>query len=113
PLSEPAALDGWRRDLDGRRPVRDRTARRDLGQHGRALARGLGRHHPRRHPPRRTLKMAKPKLTIPSDRLALYDALVAAHPEIERKGATMPYTSLNGHMFSFLSPAGAMALRLP
>jgi len=25
----------------------------------------------------------------------------------------MPYTSLNGHMFSFLSPDGKMGLRLP
>lgn len=25
----------------------------------------------------------------------------------------MPYTSLNGHMFSFLDKTGAMALRLP
>jgi hypothetical protein len=25
----------------------------------------------------------------------------------------MPYTSLNGHMFSFLTPEGALALRLP
>jgi hypothetical protein len=25
----------------------------------------------------------------------------------------MPYTSLNGHMFSFLTETGTMALRLP
>ena len=25
----------------------------------------------------------------------------------------MPYTSRNGHMFSFLDPTGSMALRLP
>ena len=31
---------------------------------------------------------------------------------VERKGATMPYTSRNGHMFSFLDPGGSMALRL-
>ena len=40
-----------------------------------------------------------------------YDALVAA-AALERKGATMPYTSLNGHMFSFLQPDGRLALRL-
>src|SRR5687768_16632268 len=32
---------------------------------------------------------------------------------MERKGAPMPYTSVNGHMFSFLTPTGTLALRLP
>ena len=45
--------------------------------------------------------------------LALYDSLVATNPEVERKGKTMPYTSRNGHMFSFLSKEGKLALRLP
>jgi hypothetical protein len=45
--------------------------------------------------------------------LRAYDALVATHPKLERKGATMPYTSMNGHMFSFLTPDGTLALRLP
>jgi len=49
----------------------------------------------------------------PPDRLAFYERLIATVPEIERKGATMPYTSRNGHMFSFLDPIGSMALRLP
>lgn len=44
--------------------------------------------------------------------LALYDKLVAEFPQVERKGATMPYTSLNGHMFSFLMKEGKLALRL-
>jgi hypothetical protein len=39
--------------------------------------------------------------------------LVAANPNVERKGATVPYTSLNGHMFSYLSKEGKLALRLP
>ena len=47
----------------------------------------------------------------PADRLALYEELVA-RTEIERKGDTMPYTSRNGHMFSFLDRTGSMALRL-
>ena len=34
--------------------------------------------------------------------LASYEALVATGPGVERKGKTMPYTSVNGHMFSFL-----------
>lgn len=51
---------------------------------------------------------------IPADKLALYDKLIATHPEIERKGAANPYTSLNGNMFSLLlGPSGVMALRLP
>ena len=54
------------------------------------------------------------KPNIPPDKLALYDKLIATHPEIERKGAANPYTSLNGHMFSLLlGPSGVMALRLP
>ncbi|MFT5265293.1 MAG: hypothetical protein ACI8YQ_004044 [Polaribacter sp.] len=42
----------------------------------------------------------------------LYDKLIAANPAIERKGKSMPYTSVNGHMFSFLSKEGTMGLRL-
>ena len=53
-----------------------------------------------------------PAPTIPADRLALYDRLVATLPGVERKGVTVPYTSINGHMFSFLTPAGSLALRL-
>ena len=45
--------------------------------------------------------------------LTLYEALVATNPEVKRKGKTMPYTSLNGHMFSFLTKEGQVALRLP
>jgi hypothetical protein len=45
--------------------------------------------------------------------LELYEKLVAANPNVERKGATVPYTSLNGHMFSYLSKEGKLALRLP
>ncbi len=45
--------------------------------------------------------------------LALYEKLVATNPKVERKGATMPYTSLNGHMFSLLTKEGWLALRLP
>ncbi len=59
--------------------------------------------------------MTSPKKPdIPADKLALYDKLIATHPEIERKGAANPYTSLNGNMFSLLlGPEGVMALRLP
>jgi len=54
-----------------------------------------------------------PKNGISEKALALYDELLATQPGIERKGASMPYTSIHGHMFSFLSPAGVLGLRLP
>jgi hypothetical protein len=57
--------------------------------------------------------MPKPTAAAPSEKLALYDKLVATNPAVERKGATMPYTSVNGHMFSFLAKDGGVALRLP
>jgi len=58
--------------------------------------------------------MAKPQPgNIPADKLELYDKLVATNPDVERKGASMPYTSRNGHMFSFLTKTGTLALRLP
>ena len=53
----------------------------------------------------------------PSDeyavKLSLYEKIVATIPSITRKGVTMPYTSHKGHMFSFLTADGRMALRLP
>ena len=45
--------------------------------------------------------------------LVLYEKVVDAMPDVERKGDTMPYTSLNGHMFSLLHNDGSVALRLP
>jgi hypothetical protein len=58
--------------------------------------------------------MSAPKKNdIPADKLDLYDKLVAANPMVERKGAANPYTSLNGHMFSYLNASGSLALRLP
>jgi TfoX/Sxy family transcriptional regulator of competence genes len=56
--------------------------------------------------------MARPLAKAGADRVALYDALLATNPEIERKGATMPYTSVNGNMFSLLTADGTLALRL-
>ena len=48
----------------------------------------------------------------PRDRLDLYEQLVATLPGVERKGRTLPYTSVNGHMVSFLTEGGSLALRL-
>ncbi len=55
--------------------------------------------------------MAK-KPPIPEDKLALYDKLVDAHPEIERQGKTMAFTAENGYMFSMMSKAGELGIRL-
>jgi TfoX/Sxy family transcriptional regulator of competence genes len=56
----------------------------------------------------------KKKSPIPAEKVALYEKLLATIPEIERKGADNPYTSINGNMFSLLhSPEGRLALRLP
>lgn len=49
---------------------------------------------------------------IPPENLAGYDRIIATIPGVERRGATMPYTSVNGNMSSFLTPTGGLALRL-
>jgi hypothetical protein len=53
------------------------------------------------------------KTEIPAEKLELYDRLIRERPHFERKGAALPYTSVNGHMFTFLSAAGSLGLRLP
>jgi hypothetical protein len=58
--------------------------------------------------------MSKKKATEHSPAtIALYDNLISTIPGIYRKGDTIPYTSLNGHMFSYLGKDGNFALRLP
>jgi hypothetical protein len=57
--------------------------------------------------------MAKAVCKVPAATLALYDTLLATNPCVKRKGAASAYTSLNGHMFSFMTEAGTLALRLP
>src|ERR1700734_1092399 len=53
------------------------------------------------------------KSAIPPEKLELYEKLIATNPKIERKGAVHPYTSLNGHMFTYLDQTGTMGIRLP
>jgi len=53
------------------------------------------------------------KSTIPAEKLELYEKLIAAHPEINRKGDVHPYTSINGHMFTYLDQTGTLGMRLP
>lgn len=45
------------------------------------------------------------------DRLTHYERLVATVPGLARKGAALPYTSVNGNMFSYLAD-GSLVLRL-
>ncbi len=53
------------------------------------------------------------KYSGPPEALEKYAAAVdATDGDAEVKGAKNPYTSRNGHMFSFLDADGAMALRL-
>jgi TfoX/Sxy family transcriptional regulator of competence genes len=47
-----------------------------------------------------------------ANKLAIYEKIIASNPSIERKGDTMPYTSLNGNMFSFLAKDGSLGFRL-
>lgn len=49
----------------------------------------------------------------PHEALEAYRSVVEeSQSGAEVKGAKNPYTSRNGHMFSFLDPEGSMALRL-
>ena len=54
----------------------------------------------------------KPISEIPEAKVALYDKLIASNKDLERSGATMPYTSMNGNMFTFLDKEGQINLRL-
>ena len=43
--------------------------------------------------------------------LILYDALVDKCSRITRKGKSVPYTSANGYMYSFLNKGGEFGMR--
>jgi len=47
------------------------------------------------------------------DKIDLFAKLVAIVPTVELKGDTIPYCSLNGHMYCYLSKEGIFALKLP
>jgi hypothetical protein len=51
--------------------------------------------------------------SIPPDKFDQYEKLVATNPKVQLKGATIPYTSHNGHMFSNFNLDGTLGLRLP
>ena len=48
------------------------------------------------------------KLTY-AEKVDLYDKLIKTNPNLERKGDTIPCTSLNGDMFTYLSKSGSVA----
>jgi len=54
----------------------------------------------------------KKEVEIDGRKLAVYEKLIATNPVIERKGDTIPYTSLNGHMFSLLGKDGSLGFGL-
>jgi len=45
------------------------------------------------------------------ERIAAYERLIASVPGAVRKGAKLPYTSMNGNMYSMLDEEGVLALR--
>jgi len=51
--------------------------------------------------------------SISAEKFAQYQKLVATNSKVELKGATIPYTSHHGHMFSNFNPDGTLGLRLP
>lgn len=56
--------------------------------------------------------MAKPAAKAPQEQVEQFEQLLATRPEIERKGAQLPYASVNGNMVCVLGADGTMGLRL-
>ncbi|HAA11784.1 MAG TPA: hypothetical protein DCE41_08845 [Cytophagales bacterium] len=56
--------------------------------------------------------MAKDPSTIPPEKIALYQKLLATDDRLEMKGKKFRYTSLNGHMFTYLDPTGTLGIRM-
>lgn len=45
------------------------------------------------------------------ENLKIYDEIVAKCERFDRKGKSVPYTSANGHMFSFINKSGEFGIR--
>ena len=56
--------------------------------------------------------MAKAETTTDPKVLAAFDAMIGAVPGVERKGAAMPYVSVNGNMYGMISKMGVIGIRL-
>ena len=52
-------------------------------------------------------------MTTIRESITLYKKLVESHHGSALKGDTIPYTALNGHMYSYFNKEGFAALRLP
>ena len=52
------------------------------------------------------------KSTIPENFLSQYDLIVSKIPDMERKGINLPYTSMNGNMYSMMRKDGVLGIRL-
>jgi hypothetical protein len=56
--------------------------------------------------------MTKSRNTTDPAVLAAYDAMIASVPGVVRKGDAIPYTSINGNMYSSISKADKIGIRL-
>ncbi|MAN78129.1 hypothetical protein OF122_02760 [Pelagibacterium flavum] len=56
--------------------------------------------------------MAMPDHTPDPQVVAASDAMIAGVPGVVRKGAQMPYVSINGNMYASVSQANVIGLRL-
>ncbi|MCU1249118.1 MAG: hypothetical protein JWQ49_2147 [Edaphobacter sp.] len=59
-----------------------------------------------------TDKKAAAKTAGATDKVALYDKLIATRPEIERKGDANPYTAVNRNMFTILLGSERQGIRM-
>jgi len=53
------------------------------------------------------------KKPVSQEQQEAYDRLIATHPDVERKGKNLLYTSVNGHMFTVFSTEARLGIRLP
>lgn len=56
--------------------------------------------------------MAKPDHIPDPAVVAAFDTMIAGVPGVVRKGASLPYVSINGNMHASISKAGVIGLRL-
>lgn len=56
--------------------------------------------------------MAKPDHIPDPAVLAAFDRMIAGVPGVERKGASLPYVSINGNMYAAISKDDVIGLRL-
>ena len=50
---------------------------------------------------------------VPQEKLEQYKKLIESHPEMELKGGKkLPYTSMNGNMYTMLTKDGRVGLRM-